>query len=902
MKLTLSSFLICCSIFSNVTYAHAEHDKARFVSPDGSDKGRCDTPVRPCKSIEYAVKQAKKGDKVLVAEGNYTINSSAELLALTSDMVPVLGGFNRFDHFLNQAPSIHTTTLYGVPNELKNELYNKGFHIIQDGLSRYQTDFEKLKRNQEELSQTHSQMTCTNGQAGTFACSNVDLVAHMPLSAFSKPSVAGNDIWGHVDLNDNKEYAIMGFYNGVAVVNLAHPDQPTEVGFIEGRSTTWRDIKVYQFYSEQQRRWQAYAYVTSENGADGVMIIDLSNLPNAISLVKNDPISGRAHNLYVSNVDYSLNVALNQQTPTLHLVGENVAGGAYRNISLTSPRSLSLASPSRATTRSDYTHDAVSFWVTDSRAARDCQNTTQSGCEVFVDFNEEEVRLWDITNKAEHVELAQAKYQNAEYVHSGWWSEDGQYLFVHDEVDELSHGFNTTVRVFDVSVLTNPKLVKEWQGPTPAIDHNGFVKGNRYYMSNYQRGLTILDISDPTSPQQVGFFDTFPNSDDAQFNGAWGTYPYLPSGLILVSDINSGLYVLRDNTKDNPAGSIAVSEQVIQVDQTATQATIDIQRIQGSIGAISVDYDVLSGNATSGDFTPISGTLTWDSNDSNSKTLTMPIQTASTAFNKSVFLRLHNVKGGATISNHITRINFGEQPSKSGYADLHTTALRVVENLGTFTIEVKRINGSEGDLTVQYAFDGAAADAISGELSGELHWQDGETANKILAFQTIDNATTNEDKRYQFTLSGSALGTNQQLSVQILDDESNVAPEIYLTQTVEVNTRQVIQVSVNVTDANNDAVTLNWTQTAGTPVTINNPTSASINFQAPDTAGELHFLLRATDERGKSTEQTLTVKVTEPATTTPTTSPQNSSGGSLYYVLVLLVVSVNRRMRSTLYT
>ncbi|WMN61832.1 choice-of-anchor B family protein (plasmid) [Pseudoalteromonas xiamenensis] len=898
MKLTLSSFLICCSIFSGTTFAHAEHDKARFVAADGSDKGRCDTPVRPCKSIEYAVKQAKKGDKVLVAEGNYTVSSSAELLALTSDMVPVLGGFNRFDHFLNQAPSIHTTTLYGVPNELKNTLYNKGFHIIQDGLSRYQTDFEKLKRNQIELNQTHSQTACVNGTAGAFACSNIDLVAHMPLSAFSQSSAAGNDIWGHVDLNDNTEYAIMGFYNGVAVVNLSQPENPTEVGFIKGKSTTWRDIKVYQFYSDTQKRWQAYAYVTSENGADGVMIIDLSNLPNSIRLVKNDLISGRAHNVYVSNVDYSLNIALNQQTPTLHLVGENVSGGAYRNISLASPRSLSLASPNRATTRSDYTHDAVSFWVRDSRASRDCQNTNGLGCEVFVDFNEEEVRLWDITDKTQHVELAQAKYQNAEYVHSGWWSEDGQYLFVHDEVDELSHGFNTTLRVFDVSVLTNPILVKEWQGPTSAIDHNGFVKGNRYYMSNYQRGLTVLDITNPTSPQQIGFFDTFPNSDGAQFNGAWGTYPYLPSGLILVSDINSGLYILRDQTKTSASGTLKVAQPILQLEPTATQATIEIQRIQGSSGAISVDYDVLAGNATATDFTPTSGTLTWAALDTNSKSISFPILTAHSAFNKSVFVRLHNVQGGATLTSHVARVNFGEQPSKAGYADIHSQAVRVVENKGAFNIEIKRINGTEGDLIVQYAFEDEAAGAIAGALKGELHWQNGETANKVLTFQTIDNTTANADHQYQFTLSGDALGTNKQLSVQILDDESNVAPEIYLTQIVEVNTRQVIQVSANVTDANNDAVTLNWTQTSGTLVTISDPANASINFQAPDIAGELRFLLTATDERGKSTEQAITVKVTEPATTTPVTAPSNSSGGSVYSLLVLMLLMLKGRNKN----
>ena len=87
--------------------------------------------------------------------------------------------------------------------------------------------------------------------------------------------------------------------------------------------------------------------------------------------------------------------------------------------------------------------------------------------------------------------------------------------------------------------------VGQWTGPTPgAIDHNGYVRGNRYYMSNYTRGFNhFRHYRSNTSLSEVGFFDTYPPSDNASFNGAWGVYPFLPSGTILVSDINSGLYI-----------------------------------------------------------------------------------------------------------------------------------------------------------------------------------------------------------------------------------------------------------------------------------------------------------------------------------------------------------------------
>jgi choice-of-anchor B domain-containing protein len=86
-------------------------------------------------------------------------------------------------------------------------------------------------------------------------------------------------------------------------------------------------------------------------------------------------------------------------------------------------------------------------------------------------------------------------------------------VFIHDELDERDHGLNTTVRVMNVDNLKQPVIVKEWTGPTGAIDHNGYTRGNRYYISNYQRGTTILDITNPANPVEAGFFDSFPSSD-----------------------------------------------------------------------------------------------------------------------------------------------------------------------------------------------------------------------------------------------------------------------------------------------------------------------------------------------------------------------------------------------------
>ena len=160
--------------------------------------------------------------------------------------------------------------------------------------------------------------------------------------------------------------------------------------------------------------------------------------------------------------------------------------------------------------------------------------------------------IWDISDALNPVRLSKTSYVNADYVHSGWWSEDQLFLFVQDETDERDRGLLTTLRIFSISDLTAPTLVGTWSGPTTAIDHNGFVRGNRYYMSNYARGLTILDITNPANPAAVGGFDTYPASDTVGFPGAWGTYPYLPSGALLISDIDSGLYIVEEQHGTSP--------------------------------------------------------------------------------------------------------------------------------------------------------------------------------------------------------------------------------------------------------------------------------------------------------------------------------------------------------------
>ncbi|RVU33352.1 choice-of-anchor B family protein [Rheinheimera riviphila] len=877
-------------------FAHAEHDRARFVSATGSDAGRCDSPVRACRSIAFAVKQANKGDKVLVASGRYAIDNGEDLFFLTSALVPVLGGYNKFDHFQSQAPQLNATILTGVPQPFVEQLQQQGFVVVNDGFASVPRDYQQLAATQAQLQQSQPAAACVNGKAGIYSCKNIDLVSHLALGDFSSSPTAASDIWGHVDLNTGTEYAIIGLYNGTAVVSLADPAAPKEIGTIPGSSTSWRDIKVLQYYDAALSRWKAYAYISSE-GTDNLQIVDLSQLPTSIRLVSADTAVTSAHNVYISHVDYTTNTALDGLEPTLHIVGQKAVGGSFTTYGLKTPEQLASYFPNSQAVRSDYTHDAASMVVRDARANQSCQN---SRCTVLMDFNEQSVRLWDISQLSGAKALSDITYQNASYVHSGWWSEDQRFVFVHDELDERNAGLNTTVRVLNVDDLRNPLLAKVWSGPTAAIDHNGYTRGNRYYISNYQRGTTILDITDPTNPTEAGFFDSFPSSDSAAFNGVWGTYPYLPSGLIISADINSGLYVLRDQTKTSTAGQVSFKSASSQF-AAGVPVQVTVQRPAGS-GAVKVRYETLNGFGLVSDGPYASGELNWGASDLADKVIQITAPTADVA-PKMLFVRLFDPRNGLTLgspSYHTVRI--GSAGSASGAVGFVAPLLSVDENQPTANVAVGRFGGNAGSMQISYQLvDGSAKAGVDFVAqSGELQWADGDAADKTVVVTLTDDQLLEGNEEFLVRLqviSGSLAPDKSQLTVQIKDNEVNKLPVIgTLIFPAEVNGGATTTIETTATDADGDTLSYQWQQTTGTAVTLQNATTNKLSFVAPAQSSTLGFQLTVTDSRGGISTANASLQVKAAVTTTPVTPSSGGSGGSLgWWSLSLLIFVLWRR-------
>jgi choice-of-anchor B domain-containing protein len=299
----------------------------------------------------------------------------------------------------------------------------------------------------------------------------------------------------------------------------------------------------------------------------------LRNVSNAPTTFTNDAHYdgfGRAHN-----------IVINPEQPYAYAVGTRVNGvpsfdGGPHIVDISDPLEPVFAG---SYSGSFYTHDAQA--VTYNGPDPD-----YAGREIFLGSNEDEVVFVDVTDKSNPILISDISYTNVSYTHQGWLTEDQRYFFLGDETDELGSGFDTKTIIFDLEDLDNPIIHQEYFGPTEAIDHNGYIKGDIFYLSNYTAGIRILDISGIGNEEvnEVGFFDTYPENDGTNFNGIWSNYPYFESGNIVISDINRGFFLIRKSgtleTSDFEDQDFKIFPNPALSYVTVLNAEEDIQKIE----------------------------------------------------------------------------------------------------------------------------------------------------------------------------------------------------------------------------------------------------------------------------------------------------------------------------------
>jgi choice-of-anchor B domain-containing protein len=328
------------------------------------------------------------------------------------------------------------------------------------------------------------------------------------------PGARYNDCWGYVD-SAGREYGIFGSNKSTHFLDVSNPDSIIHIASFDGRNlnTVWRDFKV----------WNQYAFGVSDGGGGSLQIFDLQYLPDSVvKIYDEDSLGSSTHNIQMWRSE-------------LYMIDNKGSGpgGNYRNplrvVDVSDPYAPKtiggLLTQSYNSAHDIYVwHDTVYLSV--------YGGTTKKGLQVF-DFSSPAFPqlIGSLTS-----------YPDDGLNHASWGSPDRQTLVMSDEI----HG--AALKTVDISDLSNMITLATFQTFPGAIAHNPFIVDTLVFVSYYHDGVQVWSINDPANPLHVGYYDTDTTrgngSNYSGFEGCWGVYPFFPSGTILASDRDNGLFTI----------------------------------------------------------------------------------------------------------------------------------------------------------------------------------------------------------------------------------------------------------------------------------------------------------------------------------------------------------------------
>lgn len=348
-----------------------------------------------------------------------------------------------------------------------------------------------------------------------FPAQGVTLLSWLPLGRFHDGSANANDVYGYASPG-GREYAILGLEKGTGFVDITNPLLPVVVAVMPDARSLWSDMTTVG----------EYAFNVNESGG-GMQVFDLRRIDEGIVT--------QVASLTGGGLATSHTITASPAGPYLFLNGSGAGEGGLVAVDVSDPVHPLV----RGQWQTMYVHDS---WIHSYHVG------PYEGREIaFCAVGMNGLRIVDVTDKDNLFTVSGGGYPNLSYCHHTWLDVDERYLFVNDELDEIwDEDVNTsTTYVLNVSSLANPSYFTSFSNGNSAIDHNPMGRGKYLYEANYTSGLRIYDVADPASVREVAYFDSRPENDGQTFNGAWGVFVGLPSGVILVSDMERGLFVLK---------------------------------------------------------------------------------------------------------------------------------------------------------------------------------------------------------------------------------------------------------------------------------------------------------------------------------------------------------------------
>ncbi len=313
-------------------------------------------------------------------------------------------------------------------------------------------------------------------------------------------------LWGYSA--GGREYAVLGGVSHTYFIDITDSTNIRVCASVSGVGSDWREMKTYSHY----------AYVVSEGGM-GIQIFDLSGLPNSVNYL------GEFHPNGITTT-HSIQI----EGPYLYL-----NGGGFNGIKIVD-LSVNPAQPvARGLWNDDYVHDCR------------VRNDTIWAANIFSG----KMSVINAANKDNPVTITTWVNGQNPFPHNAALTSGRNFIFTTDETLNPPG----KLKIWNIQNLSDILLVNTWVPSNifkNGVIHNVELYGNQLMAAYYSAGVKILDVTNPGNPVELGWYDTYPESNGNVYEGCWGVYKF-PSGKIIVSDRTHGLFVLRYSPPQNAA-------------------------------------------------------------------------------------------------------------------------------------------------------------------------------------------------------------------------------------------------------------------------------------------------------------------------------------------------------------
>jgi len=374
---------------------------------------------------------------------------------------------------------------------------------------------------------------------------NLEVLGHLPLGP--DENLADMDI--EQELGRPYAYVARARYAGLgpigmAIVDISDPEKPTKI-------TEWQienqDLHIGGARDVKYFKWNSRYYVIQSlqfrqggpNADLGGVVLDVTDLPDPESVrevarIREPDLPGGFHNIFVykhSNDRVYLFATVNGPYANIYDLGTLIDEGPENALAGQVPV------PGGESGRSGY-HDFYVAYHPDTDQDR------------FYGGGTGGYYIYDVSNLGNpELRITLTGISGISRGHTFTPTPDGRYVIAESEYQYAP------LRIFDLQpalsgdVMNIRNPISAWGAHWEHLVHNHEVRWPFVFVSGYMDGLQVFEMTDPSNPQTVAFYDTYlgqlNQANPGVMRGSFGVDVRNEDGLIVVSDMTTGLWTFR---------------------------------------------------------------------------------------------------------------------------------------------------------------------------------------------------------------------------------------------------------------------------------------------------------------------------------------------------------------------